>query len=43
MDVATTETRFLLAAGFIGFATTLFAVQSRRAAAAGVPEGCAAD
>ncbi|MFC5135150.1 MULTISPECIES: MFS transporter [Haloferacaceae] len=33
MDFTTTETGFLLAAGFIGFATTLFAVQARRAAA----------
>ncbi|WP_066418002.1 MFS transporter [Halorubrum aethiopicum] len=33
MDVTSTETGFLLAAGFIGFATTLFVVQSRRAAA----------
>ena len=34
MDFTTTETGFLLAAGFIGFATVLFAVQSHRAAAA---------
>ncbi|OYR56842.1 MFS transporter [Halorubrum halodurans] len=34
MDVTSTETGFLLAAGFIGFATTLFVVQARRAAAA---------
>ncbi|MFC5279191.1 MFS transporter [Halorubrum rubrum] len=33
MDVTSTETGFLLAAGFIGFATTLFALQARRAAA----------
>ncbi|WP_281195255.1 MFS transporter [Halorubrum sp. F4] len=32
MDFTTTETGFLLAAGFIGFATTLFALQARRAA-----------
>ena len=43
MDFTTTEAGFLLAAGFIGFATTLFALQSRRAAAAGVPEGQIAD
>ena len=34
MDFTTTETGFLLAAGFIGFATVLFVVQSHRAAAA---------
>ncbi|GAA0527623.1 Predicted arabinose efflux permease, MFS family [Halorubrum aquaticum] len=34
MDFTSTETGFLLAAGFIGFATTLFVVQARRAAAA---------
>ena len=37
MDATTTETGFLLAAGFIAFATTLFAVQSRRAAKAETP------
>lgn len=39
MDFTTTETGFLLAAGFIGFATTLFAVQARRAATAKRPDG----
>jgi MFS family permease len=43
MDFTSTETGFLLAAGFIAFATTLFAVQSRRAAATGAPAGRAAD
>ena len=33
MDVTSTEAGFLLAAGFIAFSTTLFAVQARRAAA----------
>ena len=41
MDFTTTETGFLLAAGFIGFATTLFVVQSRRAAAE-TPDGAVA-
>ena len=43
MDATTTETGFLLAAGFIAFATTLFAVQSRQAAAAEAPASRAAD
>ncbi|SMO44050.1 MFS transporter [Halorubrum cibi] len=34
MDFTSTESGFLLAAGFIGFATALFVVQARRAAAA---------
>jgi hypothetical protein len=33
MDVTSTETGFFLAAGFIAFSTTLFAVHARRAAA----------
>ncbi|RAW45545.1 MFS transporter [Halorubrum sp. 48-1-W] len=41
MDFTTTETGFLLAAGFIGFATTLFVVQARRAAAK-APDGTVA-
>ena len=43
MDFTTTETGFLLAAGFIAFATTLFVLQARRAAATGVPAGRTAD
>ena len=41
MDFTTTETGFLLAAGFIAFATTLFVVQARRAAAE-APDGSVA-
>ena len=43
MDFTTTETGFLLAAAFIAFATTLFVVQSRRAAALGAPRPATAD
>ena len=43
MDFTTTETGFLLAAAFIAFATTLFVVQSRRAAALGTPRPATAD
>ncbi len=43
MDFTSTETGFLLAAAFIAFATTLFVVQSRRAAALGALEGVTAD
>ena len=43
MDFTATGTGFLLAAAFIGFATILFVVQSRRAAAIGAPRGATAD